>query len=104
MLGNRNTQGNDLSGKGNGIINDSLLSLATIIAIITAFLMSGIIHEYTAPWIYKFMYSTYDDDGLASFAMIVWDGLATFAVYQLAKIAYVLALIFIVTRVAFTFV
>ncbi len=103
MWGNKNPQPNT-GNKGMGIVQDSMFGLATIVAIITAFLMSGIIDQYTAPWIHKFMLNSYRDEDLAAFGTLVWDGLATFAVYYIAKIFYVLALIFIVTRVAFTFI
>jgi hypothetical protein len=89
--------------KGQNGIEESLSGLAYTLALIAAFLMSGPIHEHTAPFAYQYLLGSYGSDDMAFLGMLIWDCLATAAIFFLSRALILLAFIFIATRLFVAF-
>lgn len=91
------------SNRGQKSIEDSLHGLASVLALIAAFLVMPQIYEFSAQPVYTYLLRSYGDESIAYLGIYVWTFLATACVYFLSRAMFVLALILIAQRLLFSF-
>jgi len=89
--------------KGRKTVEDSLQGLASMLALIAAFLVMPQIYEYTANPVHAYLFKSYGDYSLATLGTYVWTFLATACVYYFSKAMIVLSLMLIAQRLLFSF-
>jgi len=89
--------------KGQSSVEKSLHGLASMLALIAAFLCCPQIYAISTDPIYGYLQDSYGNDLVAELGVYVWTGISTIAVYHLCNAIIVLSALLIGQRLIFMF-